>query len=76
MLPPEDAKHVPGRFYCTFKVHKEHKHGETPPLRGIVSCYGTLSERNALYGENKIKKIMEKHIAHILKTLLTFSDTY
>ena len=44
MLPPEEDILVPGIFYCTFKVHKDHEHGETPPLRGIVSCSGTLTK--------------------------------
>ena len=33
MLPPEDDTPVPGRFYCTFKVHKDHEHGENPPTQ-------------------------------------------
>ena len=28
MLPPDGSLPVPGRFYCTFKVHKEHVHGK------------------------------------------------
>ena len=68
MLPPEDATPVPGRFYCTFKVHKEHKHGETPPPRGIVSCSGTLSENIALYVENMIKDNGKTHSTYIEDT--------
>ena len=68
MLPPEYATHVPGRFYCTFKVHKEHKHGETPPPRGIVSCSGTLSENIALFVENKIKDNGKTHSTYIEDT--------
>ena len=26
-----------GKFYATFKVHKEHEEGKAPPLRPIVS---------------------------------------
>ena len=61
MLPPEEDTPVPGRFYCTFKVHKDHEHGETPPPRGIVSCSGTLTENIALYVESKIKDLGKSH---------------
>ena len=37
MLPHADEAPIAGRFYCTFKVHKEYEHGKAPPPRGIVS---------------------------------------
>ena len=33
-MDPKDR--VPGRFYCTFKVHKDHKEVEAPPERPII----------------------------------------
>ena len=61
MLPPEGALPVPGRFYCTFKVHKEHAHGKAPPPRGIVSCSGTLTENIAIFVEHNIKEAGKSH---------------
>ena len=62
ILPPPDELPVPGRFYCTFKVHKKHKHGEAPPPRGIVSFSGTLTSENiAIFVENNIKEIGKKN---------------
>ena len=61
MLPPQDELPVPGRFYCTFKVHKKHKHGAAPPPRGIVSCSGTLTENIAIFVENHIKEAGLSH---------------
>ena len=61
MLPPEADMPVPGRFYCTFKVHKEHEHGKAPPPRGIVSCSGTLTENIALFVEHHIKEAGKSH---------------
>ena len=31
------ADKEPGRFYCNFKVHKQHNHNEKPPERPIIS---------------------------------------
>ena len=52
------------KFYCTFKVHKEHKHGEAPPERPIVSgCGATFENAN---------KFIEHHIKHIATTHPTY----
>ena len=52
------------KFYCTFKVHKEHKHGEAPPERTIVSgCGATFENAN---------KFIEHHIKHIATTHPTY----
>ena len=34
----------PSKFYCTFKVHKEHDNGKPPPVRPIVSASGSSLE--------------------------------
>ena len=59
MLPAENV--TPGRFYATFKVHKQYEHGKAPPLRGIVSCSGTVTENIALFVENEIKELGQSH---------------
>ena len=33
MTPAEDV--IPGRFYTTFKVHKQYEHGKAPPERAL-----------------------------------------
>ena len=40
ILPPEEEEPVPGRFYCTFKVHNNYEHGKAPPTWGLVSSSG------------------------------------
>ena len=42
------------KFYCNFKVHKEHQHGEIPPVRPIVSCSGGILENPSAFVEHHI----------------------
>ena len=50
MISKEEFNHMnptgknPGKFYCTFKVHKTHSFGETPPERPIASGSGSFLE--------------------------------
>ena len=46
-MDPEDKN--PSKFYCNFKVHKNHKHKETPPPRPIISGSGSITENIGLY---------------------------
>ena len=32
------------KFYCNFKVHKEHEHMKAPPVRPIISGSGSALE--------------------------------
>ena len=34
----------PGRFYCNFKVHKQHEQNKAPPERPIISGSGSITE--------------------------------
>ena len=68
IMPKEDEAPVPGRFYCTFKVHKRYEHGKAPPPRGIVSCSGTLTENIAIYVEHHIKNIGKSHSTYLEDT--------
>ena len=43
-----------GRFYCNFKVHKEHNINEAPPVRPITSQSGSVCEGIATYEEHHI----------------------
>ena len=40
-----------GRFYCNFKVHKEHTPMSAPPPRPIVSVSGSFSENIGVFVE-------------------------
>ena len=40
------------KFYCTFKVHKNHKEGEAPPERPIISSSGSITENQSLFLEH------------------------
>ena len=42
-MDPNDSD--PARFYCNFKVHKEHSPAETPPVRPIISGSGSITEK-------------------------------
>ena len=52
------------KFYCTFKVHKEHEVNKAPPERPIVSGYENISEN--------IGKLVEHHINPLANTHETF----
>ena len=47
----------PCKFYCTFKVHKFHEEGSTPPVRPISSGSGLIYENIGLYLEHNIKDL-------------------
>ena len=66
MKPDDDDK--PGRFYATFKVHKEHEAGKTPPIRPIVSQSGSLTENIAHFVEAHLKQAARKHDSFIQDT--------
>ena len=57
-----------GKFYCTFKVHKEHPEGSIPPERPIVSNSGSTLENIGLFIEHHIKDIANKHPTFIQDT--------
>ena len=63
-MNPENK--VPGKFYCNFKVHKDHTEGQPPSVRPIVSCCGSLTENASLFVEHYIKNIAKNKI-HIFK---------
>ena len=66
MTPAEDVK--PGRFYATFKVHKQYEHGTAPPERAIVSCSGTFSENIAIFVEHHLQEAGSSHSSYIKDT--------
>ena len=52
---------TPGKFYCTFKVHKQHEPMRAPPERPIVSACGSIMENASHYIEHHIKDIGMQH---------------
>ena len=65
-MDPEDKN--PSKFYCLFKVHKEHPHKEAPPPRPIISGSGSITEQMSLYVEHHIKNISTQHAAYLQDT--------
>ena len=63
---PEGKK--PGKFYCNFKVHKEHEHGKAPPVRPICSGCGSVLENPSAFVQHHIKHVANKHETFILDT--------
>jgi hypothetical protein len=66
MTPAENVK--PGRFYATFKVHKEYEHGTAPPERAIVSCSGTFTENIAIFVEHHLQEAGRSHRTYLKDT--------
>ena len=58
----------PGKFYSIFKVHKEHKQGDLPPVRPIVSGCGSMLENAGVFVEHHIKEHATKHESFIQDT--------
>ena len=65
-MNPEDKQ--PSKFYCNFKVHKETKHNEIPPVRPIVSGSGSITENISLLVEHRIKYASTKHALYLQDT--------
>ena len=55
-----------GRFYCNFKVHKEHEH--IPPPRPITSGSGSLTEGIGRFVDHHIKHVATKHKSYLKDT--------
>ena len=55
-----------GRFYCNFKVHKEHEH--IPPPRPITSGSGSLTEGIGRFVDHHIKHVATKHKSYLKET--------
>ena len=65
----------PAKFYCLFKVHKEHTPNTAPPPRPIISGAGSTFENIGKYLEHHIKNSANKHdtflqdTPHFLRTI-------
>ena len=56
------------KFYCIFKVHKEHEPMTAPPPRPIVSGSGSATENIAAFVEYHINDISKEHKSYIQDT--------
>jgi len=56
------------KFYLNFKVHKEHKEGELPPPRPIISGRNSMTEGIAQFVEHYIKELSTRHKTYIQDT--------
>ena len=65
-MNPEDK--TPGKFYCTYKVHKKHSEGSIPPERPIISASGSFNENLGKFIEHHIKHLADKHPSYIKDT--------
>ena len=65
-MDPSEKK--PGKFYETFKVHKKHTPGETPPERPIISGSGSITENISLFVEHYLKETAKAHPSYLQDT--------
>ena len=57
-----------GRFYCNFKVHKEHNFMEAPPVRPIISGSGSVTEGIGTFVNHHLKEIGTNHESYLEDT--------
>ena len=65
-MSPDDKG--PGRFYCNFKVHKQHAYKEAPPVRPITSQSGSMCEKISTFMDHHIGHIGSKHDSYLKDT--------
>ena len=63
---PDDKS--PGRFYCNFKIHKNHSENKAPPPRPITSGAGSITEGIATFVEHFIKDTATTHETYLQDT--------
>ena len=51
----------PAKFYCTYKVHKDHEPGKAPPERPIISASGSCLENIGKYVQHHINDFGSLH---------------
>ena len=53
------------KFYCNFKVHKDHEPMTAPPPRPIVSGSGSVTENVAAFVDHHIKDVSKHHQCYL-----------
>ena len=56
------------KFYCNFKVHKEHEPMTAPPPRPIVSGSGSVTENIAAFVDHHVKDVSKQHQSYLQDT--------
>ena len=56
------------KFYCNFKVHKEHEPGSAPPVRPIISGTGSVMENVGKFVAKHTNSAANKHSSYIQDT--------
>ena len=65
-MDPEDK--TPSKFYCNFKIHKQHTPMTAPPPRPIISGSGSITENLGVFVENQIREISTQHSTYLQDT--------
>ena len=65
-MDPEDK--TTSKFYCNFKIHKQHAPMTAPPPRPIISGSGSITENLGVFVENQIREISTQHSTYLLDT--------
>ena len=65
-LNPRDK--LSSKFYSTYKVHKKHDPGETPPVRPIISASGSSMENIGKYVQHHINEFGSVHSTYLKDT--------
>ena len=55
-------------YEANYKVHKQTKHNEIPPVRAIVSGSGSITENISIFLEYHIKEMSMKHQSYLQDT--------
>ena len=63
---PEDKN--ASKFYCNFKIHKEHTPMQAPPPRPIISSLGSITENLGVFVKNQIREISTQHSTYLQDT--------
>ena len=65
-MDPEDKN--ASKFYCNFKIHKQHTPMQAPPPRPIISGAGSITENLGVFVENQIRDISTQHSTYLQDT--------
>ena len=57
-----------GKFYCLYKVHKEHTAPNVPPERPIISCSGSYTQNIGKFVDHHIKPLANTHSTYLQDT--------
>ena len=62
-MDPDDKEAA--KFYCNFKVHKEHQPNTAPPPRPIISGSNSITRNIGIFVEHYIKPLANQHPSYL-----------